>query len=558
MLIQFDRQGTSISQDRLERLGHAIFNAFQIGIDKRYTVELSDQRHIFTHKGVTSTRKIASVVLGILGLPIFAILTLIGVIAYRYSASYQALRKDLDDQSHAAKRIQSMWREKKLREKEQAALVIQRYARGFLARKAFLSRSLYPHYAEECERLTRLGRQRHFTLIPAGASNVYIPKKLEQVVIKSLRGPGNGPRIVQRFATTQMVRGYLRQIRSHHLVIPRIRRYRNYLVEERLPVNHLFYHNIDLYCSNRKAFNEAICEMVRLCKYVTFKDLLAEGQHPFMHVVGESGIVRYDNIPFFLEKGKNGLSVGKIGLVDLEDVSEGSDGDAVVLLTRIFPYHAALIRKEARKQGLKVDRLHQFVAEMIGKRFIDRFFIEHKDWLIARSISLSQDPLFCPHISLLNNKFTSTASKRLVKIIKTVGSNPLIRLTQCTAKQDRIKAVADECVCLLTRAMNRAFEEWKKETKQIPGTMAELVDVRSPFLTKQSILNKELIPFIRQMFCKSSPIFRTSCVDISTSAENIAVELLRGFLDELIQQGAIYNYDLCEYIDDEDILWLRF
>ncbi len=227
-------------------------------------------------------------------------------------------------------------------ESDLQATQIQKIIRGFLARKSFLPSSLYSLYSRQCESFD--------TFTPRaseGKTVEYLPRDIEQIVIKET----GIPQAKGRFAQNEAIRSVVRSLGLNKLIVPRSRLYKQYLIEERLRISTDPGYNATLYLSHPELFDELARQMTRLFQNA-YIDYLVEKNKDDDHLVR----IRYDNIPFLVkEEGK--LSVD-IGLIDLERSSVGTNLKSVshrlYILSSLFPLHASLIEEEAERNGMKV------------------------------------------------------------------------------------------------------------------------------------------------------------------------------------------------------------
>jgi hypothetical protein len=264
-------------------------------------------------------------------------------------------------------------------EYNQAATTIQRNFRGFLARKSFLPNHLFPQIIKECKRAS--GPE--VDSIPkatGGKTPVYLSLTMPEIVLKET-GAAKGR---ARFHQMQWVKSILDIQKSSHLVVPKATLCKNFIVEERLPINPDAFHNMRLYSLFPEAFNEAVREITRLFSKANLPLLVKVSSHPLAYKERE---IRYDNIPFFIVE-KDGRKQGKIGLIDLERIEDKPSSRGLIDLARIFPIHIEIIKKEAESLQMRVkigdgqtafDALDE--AANWGKRYLSKGFTKHFHWL---------------------------------------------------------------------------------------------------------------------------------------------------------------------------------
>lgn len=183
-------------------------------------------------------------------------------------------------------------------------------------------------------------------------------------------------------------REYCHQREFQHLIIPNAYQEEEYLVEEYLPIRDCTTQGqIGLYSENRELFSGAAEEFTILLCENEVSDLLG-GKH-FLGHFSQLPIVRYDNVPLFIQDG-----VGKIGLIDLENFNRVRYNESYVeeCLTAIqlFPYHFDLIIKTAAKYDPCIkDHMPLFEerrAEALN--FLDTVYFSYKRFLEKNGVTL--------------------------------------------------------------------------------------------------------------------------------------------------------------------------
>lgn len=225
------------------------------------------------------------------------------------------------------------------------AIKIQKIVRGFLARKSFLPLTLYPKYSKRCESLNDSTPR-----ASEGKTVVYLPSDLQDVVIKQT-GRSQGKK---RFAQNEAMRAVVRAAGLNKLIIPRSCLYKEFLVEERLPISVDAEDNAKLYLSKPELFDELARQMTKLFQKA-YIDYLVEKNKDDDHLIR----IRYDNIPFLIREKKGKLSVD-IGLIDLERSAVGenikTNRHKLYILSSLFPLHTGIIQEEAERSGMFVGK----------------------------------------------------------------------------------------------------------------------------------------------------------------------------------------------------------
>ncbi|MFI5343681.1 MAG: hypothetical protein ACHQUC_05610 [Chlamydiales bacterium] len=450
-------------------------------------------------------------------------------------------------------------------QEKKAATRIQSWFRGYLARKAFLPHNLYSEYKAQCN--LAVGENAHpMPRANAGITKVYLPKEMPQVVLKH-----SGERNAKlRFCQMQKIRTILESLKNSHLVIPKARPCGNFLVEERLPIDPNFYHNMGLYLSDPKLFDDAVREMVRLFSKVHIGDLIKSQNHPLKQIIGD--VVRYDNLPLFIEE-ENGEKVGKIGLIDLETAWNVPrlSWSSLTELIRIFPYHLDLIIDEAQKHGISIE--DPIVNEAFGKaaeegrKYLKAGYADHIDWLRLREVS---KPKSFEVSEAKMADLTIRVKNELLKLNQ--GENEFlsnIGAVDGSSKdflQGNIEKSADILAKMMTPAIVKNFtKQFNKYQDQYNwSSMAEdqLVDYRSPTFNREDLFKPESDPkrnVIRMIINNSELIqFNLDFWSLGLVHQNIARQLVDTVLKSFVESGEFFHYDPLYRLHQCDRCWVRY
>lgn len=240
-----------------------------------------------------------------------------------------------------------------------AALKIQSLFRGFLGREPFLPRSLYPNYIQACKETAT----RRMKMAKEGCTPVYFPGNLPVVLKRSGEG-----RVVPRVNNMLMTRQVIKKEGCHHLIVPKVRTYRNFIIEEQLPINTNSHTNITLYENNQRLFDEPVREIVRLFSKLYLTDLLSwviMGDREYLEDI------RYDNLSFYLTTKKIDGEIKQkieVAFVDLEHMEKRKrpDNDKLKTISTIFPLHHTVITMEADKLGMTYNKSELQKAAIYG------------------------------------------------------------------------------------------------------------------------------------------------------------------------------------------------
>ncbi len=446
-----------------------------------------------------------------------------------------------------------------------AAILIQKHLRGFFARRSFLPTNLHSDYRRQCKKAKGPDSE---TMPQArgGKTTVFLPEEMPGVVLKRSGKRG----AIARFHQMREVRSILNSQNSSNLVIPKARRFKNFLVEERLPINVCEFHNMEIYISEPHLFDEAVREMTRLFSIMYLGDLFRGGIP-----IGGAARIRYDNLPLYIVE-KNGKRVGKIGLIDLESIQKLESRDnlshskGLKTLAIIFPYHLDAIIEEANNLNMEFNEKALQDAANEGKKFLQVGFSNHLKWLQKKGISSNTATQIFEISSERMKELTNVVEKELVKINQ--GINDLedekfclyyTRKTYGSAPPKNFfteepENLAKEFATIISPMIvenikSQIKEKQKKKLSSIKGqtmTKSEIVNLRSPYIFR-TFLHKG----VDKLIYESPKIkFRYNVVD-EDYGEIIAKHLTHVIIDELIKGGELFFFDPAYYLSS---CWLRY
>lgn len=453
---------------------------------------------------------------------------------------------------------------------DKAATIIQKYFRGHLARKPHLPSHLYPRYHALCEKIKQFGSQL-IPRAPDGQTTVYLPQEMPEIVLKA-----SGRKIaIKRFHQMQEVRSILDSQNSSCLIIPKANLCQDFLVEQRLPINGDSYHNMGLYLSQPELFNKAVRELTRLFSRVYFSDLVGWQKNPLGHIAGVEDLVRYDNLPLYVVE-ENEKKEGRIGLIDLEHTSirenqEGLSGSGLNTLARIFPLHLDIIKDEASKLKIKVDKVLDAYAEK-GKKYLQVGFTDHLEYLRQKGIltETSLEPLQISPQRM--EEVIALVEKELLKLNQGVESkfagryqqpdkNFFIKDPEETAKELAasltpfvINYIKDALEYYIKGSLNLAQNEQLSEIQTKNMTESQLVSLRSPAIRREYLYvdTTELI--------SENPKIKFEGDEADDFSEKYRMSRLITSLiiEELVKGGEIFHFDPASYSAGDDLCWIRY
>lgn len=316
------------------------------------------------------------------------------------SASRGLLGRIKRKQTQAAIKIQSIYRghfARSISNKEKAVVTLQRVIRSHCERvrveqriKPLISHALLEKAKTYIDNPSSLNNVRK---APSGKTTVYLLNDLP-IVLKASGSPANQ----NRFNQMQQARKLCEQNNYQHLVIPKARLYKDFIVESRLPIKMLgTKRQMGLYSENRAAFTGVVKEFTGFLCQSSFYDIVGGSYDPY-GVLSKTPLGRYDNIALYLEGDQ-----GKIGLIDLERFEPNCKKwqkewcffkcrDAV----HLFPYHLDDIMAVARNFDPNIEQYRNVLVQQRDEA-LKRFKIayeDHRDFAIKKKISFDNPLAF--------------------------------------------------------------------------------------------------------------------------------------------------------------------
>lgn len=512
MFVTFNR-GASIDDkpDLGEKIGKIGLGLLHIGFGKHISVESFSkctQKFSFKKTVYTLAWKVSALVLFIFAYRFFVPLAVIGCLGTLYSTSRQKIFRLYTERADLP---------------------------GELFQKA----------------VNLLNNQNSWGEMPkasSGKTRVYLPNELPEVVLKE-----SGGKSTQRRKQMDQVRVILEEQGSENLIIPLARQHENYLIEERLPIHADCYHNMDLYQSNPRLFDDAVREMTRLFSKVYLSDLVVFSIHPLGNLEGVENQVRYDNLPLYIVE-ENGEKKGKIGLIDLEHLDEQPSPEGLETLVRIFPNHLDLIKEEAKKLRMEIDDSKLDAAAIKGKKYLQLGYLDHLAWLEKKKIT-SENAFQSFEISIERQKEIAQVIEKELEILNEGVNNiskgkrdveqPKKGFLDGKINQKFALNIVDTVIKNMQQQIKEKQDEILNKTKQKKTfTSTELVNFRSPQCSREELYNS-----ITQ-FLKSPG----QCY----AGEDAADQLVCIIGKELAKGGELFSFDPAFYTYAHNRCWIRY
>lgn len=575
-LIKFDRDNFDFQEDFTEKVGDFGLGLLRIGCGTTLNVEIipkeNGQIGVFNEKVYSLAHRIAAMAIFIFALPLTALFAGIGFIATTFSNShnqifdlYRPMKNEdlslgagvfpnLTNQINTENSMTNFGNAGEFTlelnsENVKKVTDIQKYVRGFLVRKHLLSPDLYPEYRAHCE--AAKDKKCSMPKAKSGETPVYLPKEMPSVVLKK----SGKQKAISRFHQMSEVRNILEAQGSTHLVIPKANLCKEFLVEERLPINIDSYHNMELYLSQPELFNEAVREMARLFSVCHLGDLVNKQVHPLSHIENIGDEVRYDNLPFYVVE-ENGKKEGKIGLIDLESFTKVPNPGDFNVLARIFPLHLNLIKEEASKLGVKIDLKTFEASAEKGVKSLKVGFTDHLEWLKKKGFIENYFQLF--ELSPEREKeLAGLIQEELLKLNNETNdlfrNKGLIGKLQKPLFKENPEKMANELAPKIVpliinniKSQIQQSQEGMKVSKE-QMTEGELVSLRSPMI-KRNNLHEGLDTFI----------IENTMVEGFSGPKDTAEQLVFVVMQALAKGGEIFYYDPVYYAHPKSLCWIRY
>lgn len=411
---------------------------------------------------------------------------------------------------------------------DHAAIIIQKIWRGYSARMSYLTTPSYSVYKHLCAS-PALGT--NMPKAGAGKTPVHFPAEAPSIVLKQ----SGREAAIRRFGEMQKVRCILKSQGSSHLTIPKAALCRDFLVEKRLPISPNDYINMGRYIDHPEAFDAAIRELTGLFSQVGIRDIVDKDQcfFPIKNIVGD--IVRYDNLPLYIEDG-----VGKIGLIDLEGVfdrplSEFPDRtDEIMILARIFPYHIEIILNEAKKRAMRFDESAVRSRAEQGCKFLKEGYIDHLQWLRQRGVTPQN----------AKQAFFEVHPSRMDKIIKTA-------VQKLQSEERPPELIAESVRDIVSRARQILNEDKLGLRTHKVDTDAEMVSYRSVTFSRKDLQRPK-------MYNDNWDVIETEENHWDKWDYKDRDQLCMCIFGELVCGGELYFYDLNLASGGHEKNWIRY
>lgn len=435
-----------------------------------------------------------------------------------------------------------------LQEREAAAICIQKHVRGWIARKDFLPRKLFPAYRRACDQFLSTNKD-IFPRAEGGSTDVYLPPEAPQIVMKHTKNP----RVtLYRFRRMQAVRRKIRELGCKRILVAEAQRYKEFLIEKRFMINISTVHNIELYVSNLKAFDQAILELSRLAGKVRLGDVIAYGRTALSSVPER---VRYDNLALSVRE-EDGEKIGEIILIDLEHSKLGGTGAEVLI--RMFPYHADTIKRETQAAGITGIDFNENLcklAERRGLKSIQDSYFNFADWLEEGGIF--QDVR--KHKLHLSQK----REEELVRVVCDV----LIDIEQAGAQMGRgtfptyvdTEKFAEDIARLLVRLcltnlMNCIEGHLAAFSKECPSK-ADVMAYRARMFGLQHFMCSI---YKNSLYNSCGHVFEDLVEGEEAISQDIVLELFVVLMQELEKGREVYSFDVVNRHKEDSFILLSF
>lgn len=527
MIVSFDKSCCrDAAPDFLERAGNVFLHNIARGMNVVYHVKKlpNQSSYRFSHAEVSCCQRIVHIVICLLTGPLMLLAAVLGLLAYKFSSTYQtSLRDRLRYQCEQKNALETY------RGQEQHIVTLQKFCRGFLVRNHQLNQKTYLKCKNWGWKLLLGGK---YPRVPEGRSLVYTSKQYPSLIAKHV-GISDAR---DRWHNIFSMRKVLAQLDIKRLCVPRARVFKEVLFEERLPVS-LYVDSMCWYKENPEAFDEAIKELLFLFKKVHCRDLVAETDAPTdnfplaLKVQDRWLFPRYDNLPLFVQDGE-----GRIALVDLETFSRDPHPCPIEELAVMFPLHKQLLITEAEKLQIPFSKKEVENSIKKGQAFF-KHVLGHQEFCKKKNVSLSRN--CAPYITPEAWRFSMKVFETLKSAVqlgspfqRTLSSDAQERLTSFSDKQwmafsGRVTSSLLEKICV-------SIYQIHNQEKQQASSEGTFLISRSPILLKQVLLG-------------NLPQLLSSKLGLLPDEGNTLADLcLHAVMKELVASGDIYDYDPME------------
>ncbi|CCP63089.1 hypothetical protein L11322_00167 [Chlamydia trachomatis L1/1322/p2] len=494
MFVSFDKSRCRADvPDFFERTGNFLLHCVARGINVLYCVKQIPNYPscYFSHKEISCCRRIANIVICILTGPLMLLATVLGLLAYRFSSTYQTSLQERFRYKYEQKQALDEYRDR-----EEKVITLQKFCRGFLVRNHLLNQETLTTCKQWGQKLLE-GEK--FPRVPEGRSLVYISKQFPSLV-------------------------------------------ENFLFEEKLPVSRISVDSMCLYKENPQAFDEAIKELLFLFKEVHFRDFVVETESPTddfplaVKVHNYWVCPRYDNLPLFIQEGKDGSPEGRIGLVDLETFSWSPHPCPVEELAVMFPMHKELLMTEAKKLQIPFSTKEVERSVEKGLAFFEHM-LGHQDFCSQKSVTPLRN--CAPYIHLEVWRF----SLKIFDILKAaIQLNGALNVLLSPDIRERLSAISDkQWLAISSQVTSSLLEQVSTNIYQSHTEEAKRVNSSGTFIMCRSPI------FRKSIFIKNLPELLNKKLQLLPEEKEISEALaslcLRAVMEELVATGNIYSYD---------------
>ncbi|MDD6310055.1 MAG: hypothetical protein PUA53_03445 [Chlamydia suis] len=527
MFVSFDKSCCrDAGPDFLEKTGNFFLHSIARGMNGLYRVKKipNHPSYGFSHTEVSCCQRIVNIVVCLLTGPLMLLAAVLGLLAYKFSSTYQTSLHDRLRYQREQKQALETYRGQ-----EQRIVTLQKFCRGFLVRNHLLNQKTYLKCKNWGWNLLLGGK---YPRVLEGRSLVYTSKQYPSLIAKHV-GISDAR---SRWHNIFSMRKVLAQLDIKRLHVPRARVFKEVLFEERLPVS-IYVDSMCLYKENPEAFDEAIKELLFLFKKVHCRDLVAEtdaptDNFPLALKVQERWLFpRYDNLPLFIQEGE-----GRIALVDLETFSWDPHPCPVEELAVMFPMHKNLLITEAEKLHIPFSKKEVENSIKKGQAFFNHV-LGHQEFCKKKNVSLSRNcaPYITPEAWRFSIKIFETLKSAVQPgspFLGTLSSDAQERLTSFSDKQwmafsGRVTSSLLEKICL------GIYQIHNQEKQQVCSEGTFLLS-RSPILLRQILLGN-----LPQLLSAKLGV-------LPNEGNRLACLCLHAVMKELVATGDLYDYDPME------------
>ena len=302
--------------------------------------------------------------------------------------------------------------------------------------------------------------------------------------------------------------------------------------------------NLGSCISQPELFNEAVRELTRLYSKIHLSELVGFR-------------------PYTVEE--NGKKIGKIGLFHLEHIENSPKSYGLKTLVKIFPLHMDIIKEESGKLKIKFNEDTLEVSALEGKKNLRLGFADHLEWLKRKGVTahnISPQPFQVS--SRRAEEITALLEKELLKLNQGINDLFVVRGYQHKPQKNFLtenpEKMAKELAAKYSDKIIQCIKDFiEGEQKKQLGKLSNKDMSESQFLSLRSPIIDHAEQFhtgVRDSLQFHPKLTFTN--EESGEERDVAVQLVRVIMDELVRGGEIFYFDPVYYTGGHKVCWIRY